>query len=1149
MTIFTRKPRPAISYGLAVLIVLTAIPRLEAVPRQFLPGHLPPRIGAMNSIGRLPQSQRLSVAVGLPLRNPQALTNLLEQLYDPASPQYHQWLSVAQFTESFGPSEKDYQAVSDYLETQGFKVIARYPNRMVLDVSGTVATIEKAFHLNLLTYSHPKENRTYFAPDAEPSLDIAVPLLHISGLDNYELARPANLVVKSSLQAQGATPQAGSGPGGAYMGPDFRAAYAAGVTLTGTGQYVGLLEFDGYYPSDITTYASMAGLTNVPLQNVLLDEFSGAPGSANDEVALDIEMALSMAPGLAGVIVYEGKTGDSVLNRMAADNVAKQLSASWTYPTDALTTQIFQQFGAQGQSYFNASGDSGAYSGSPSSPSDNPYITSVGGTTLTTRGPAGAWVSEKVWSWISAGTGNGASSGGISATWAIPSWQVGISTTGNHGSSTMRNIPDVAMVADNVLVVANNGQQLNLGGTSCASPLWASLVALMNQQAALNSQQPVGFINPAVYAIGKGTSYTTDFHDTRTGNNTNSSSPTLFYAAIGYDLCTGWGTPIGKALINALVPPSSTPFIIAGSAGLAVETCPVANGALNPGEPVTVNFSLQNIGAANTANLVATLLTNSGVQPVSGPQSYGALVGGGAAVSRSFTLIPNGNCGGTASPTLQLQDGSNNLGTVVFNFSLGAPAVVLSQNFDGSLAPALPVGWSRAISGTVSNWVTTTSFRYSSPNSAGVIGTTNAGVSELISPVIPITTSQAQLSFWNNFVTEIDPTNSTDAFDGGVLEIQIGSGAYTDILAAGGTFVTNGYGNRTLDATTGNPLAGRQVWAGTSGSFINTIVNLPVSAAGQNVRLKWRLATDTGNGDGSTFWYLDNVMVSDGTSCCAPPASADLAVGQSESPSVGLVGQPVAYSIAVTNLGPGPAVSTVLTAALPANSTFTYGSAGCVYSNGNVTCSVPLLVNGGRTNYTIIVTPLAEGTITNTLIIGSSVSDPNSANNTATVVTPVFAAPAITQQPTDQVVFPGGTANFVVLATGTAPLSYGWSFGSSNITGATASTLSLTNVQASQAGVYTVTISNAYGSITSDPANLVLVTPPTISLSSLNATSVNLSVSSLPGVNYMLEYKNALKDPSWTPIPPAVQGNGLTIILVDTNGTSFPSRFYRVNLN
>jgi hypothetical protein len=239
----------------------------------------------------------------------------------------------------------------------------------------------------------------------------------------------------------------------------------------------------------------------------------------------------------------------------------------------------------------------------------------------------------------------------------------------------------------------------------------------------------------------------------------------------------------------------------------------------------------------------------------------------------------------------------------------------------------------------------------------------------------------------------------------------------------------------------------------------------------------------------------------------------------------------------------------VLTAALPANTTFTYGSAGCVYSNGNVTCSVPLLVNGGKTNYTILVTPLAEGTITNTLILGSSVSDPNSANNTATVITPVFAAPAITQQPSNQVVFPGSTANFVVLATGTGTLSYQWSLGSSNITGATAATLSLTNVQASQAGAYTVTITNAYGSITSDPANLVLVTPPTISLSSLTATSVNLSVLSLSGVNYTLEYKNGLKDPSWTPIPPSVPGNGLTIILVDTNGTTLPSRFYRVNLN
>ena len=182
------------------------------------------------------------------------------------------------------------------------------------------------------------------------------------------------------------------------------------------------------------------------------------PGSGNDEVSLDIEMAISMAPGLKGVIVYEGSTTDDILNRMATDNLAKQIGASWTYPIDANSEQIFLQFAAQGQSFFNASGDSDAYAGAISTPADDPNITIVGGTTLTTSGAGGAWASETVWNW---GGGTG-SSGGISTLYAIPSWQQGINMTANQGSTTMRNIPDVALTADNVYVIYGNGQARRL---------------------------------------------------------------------------------------------------------------------------------------------------------------------------------------------------------------------------------------------------------------------------------------------------------------------------------------------------------------------------------------------------------------------------------------------------------------------------------------------------------------------------------------------------------------------------------------------------------------------------------------------------------------------------------------------------------------
>src|SRR5439155_16258280 len=138
-------------------------------------------------------------------------------------------------------------------------------------------------------------------------------------------------------------------------------------------------------------------------------------------------------------------------------------------------------------------------------------------------------------------------------------------------------------------------------------------------------------------------------------------------AVTGYDLCTGWGTPAGTNLINALAGiPISGPLVVSNSFGLLAESC--TNGAMDPGETVTLNFGLKNSGTANTSNLVATLQTSGGIVYPSGPQTYGPLVAGGAAVSMPFTCVMSGSCGATNTATLQLQDGAANLGTVTFSF-------------------------------------------------------------------------------------------------------------------------------------------------------------------------------------------------------------------------------------------------------------------------------------------------------------------------------------------------------------------------------------------------------------------------------------------------------------------------------------------------
>ena len=314
-----------------------------------------------------------------------------------------------------------------------------------------------------------------------------------------------------------------------------------------------------------------------------------------------------------------------------------------------------------------------------------------------------------------------------------------------------------------------------------------------------------------------------------------------------------------------------TPVVVADSATLIIERCFPTNGVINPDETVTVDFALKNVGTANTTNLIATLQANDGVTSPSGPQTYGALVAGGAAVAKQFTFTASGTCGGTITNTFQLQDGSSNLGNISFNFSLGRaiPVTPMTQNFDTVTAPALLDGWTTSASGAQTVWGTSTAASDTAPNAAFSPDPSDIGVNELMSPNIAILSPAAQLTFKNSYQLE-------DGFDGGVLEIKIGSGSFTDILSAGGSFVSGGY-NGPISTSWDNPLGGRQAWTGDSGGFITTLVNLPAAAAGQNIQLKWRCGTD--NGTSGSGWYIDTISITDNNyACCTGSPPADLTI-------------------------------------------------------------------------------------------------------------------------------------------------------------------------------------------------------------------------------------------------------------------------------
>lgn len=602
-----------------VAYLLFALPCLAQSSYQTLHNHVPRAIsnGQAKRVEPMSATQRLKLSIVLPLRNQADLTSFLTRLNDPSSPDYHHYLSVDQFTDQYGPASADYQAVVAYAQANGLTITDLSKNRLIVPMQGTVHQIEKAFNVKMNTYQHPTEKRTFYSPDREPSLNLNVPVAHIAGLNNYSI--PQSMVTKALIASGNTTTRqetsnpntTGSGIWGAFLPSDIRAAYytstlpTGGTALNGSGQSVGLAEFQGsgYYISDVAssfgsneatftpngsnyilTYTPPdgSGSHNININNVLVDGASSDPISGHDvEVVADIVQSIGMAPSLSSVIVYIGYSDVDILNQMASDNIAKQLSISWTWRPDDPSTDdyIFQEFAAQGQSVFVSSGDNGAYTASFVGyyPAEDAWVTTVGGTSLVTSGPGGSWSGETAWP----ASGGGPSPDGI----PIPSWQAGVSTPCNSnnasicngGSVALRNIPDVAADANQDSYYCDMGictpqSGYVLGGTSLAAPRWAGFTALINQQAVAAGNSTIGFINPSIYEIGKGSSYLSNFHDIISGNNCfdyigNATTVVLacFNAVTGYDLVTGWGSPNGQSLINALAPPASPSFQLSAS--------------------------------------------------------------------------------------------------------------------------------------------------------------------------------------------------------------------------------------------------------------------------------------------------------------------------------------------------------------------------------------------------------------------------------------------------------------------------------------------------------------------------------------------------------------------------------------------------------
>lgn len=528
-------------------------------PTVRLSGHIPSKaVANANFVEPLAAATSVPLTFVLPLRNQHLLEELLQRIYNPADENYGKYLTSDEFTEMFAPTQEDYDKVIAYAKSAGMNVVNTHPNRTLLNVSGVAQTIQSAFNVNLNVYQ--ANNRKFHAPDKEPEVPahIASVINGIVGLDNSAVWRTHNRRGEISEEVMHASSPSAfpSGPNGGFAPKDIKIAYNLnGISTNGTGQSVALFELGSYRASDINAYTNYFGLPSPNLTNVVVD---GGTSTVIDEVTLDIELVLALAPA-SHIYVYEGpNSGQGVIdtyNRIATDNLAKQVSSSWGLGEDQAGSQsiqaenaIFQQMAAQGQTIYVSAGDNGAYDDYPSTtpvvddPAAQPYVCGVGGTSLSVNANTGAYVSETVWN---DGVGNGAGGGGVSSVWSIPSWQTNVSTT---YSKTNRNVPDISLNSDqykSYAIYANGGWTL-YGGTSCAAPLWAAFTALVNQQRQAVQMSPLGFANPTLYALGKSQATATDYHDITTGNNY------VYQAGPGYDNATGWGSYNGANLFASL---------------------------------------------------------------------------------------------------------------------------------------------------------------------------------------------------------------------------------------------------------------------------------------------------------------------------------------------------------------------------------------------------------------------------------------------------------------------------------------------------------------------------------------------------------------------------------------------------------------------
>jgi kumamolisin len=513
-----------------------------------LKGSLRHIMAGARRLGRAQQDERLEVSVILRPPGTDVATRVARMSQGEAVAP----MSREDFAAQCGAKPADMKAVHDFATAHHLAVVANHPARRTVVLSGTVAQFEAAFGVELDAYEH--DAGSYRGRTGEIMLPESLSgiVQAVLGLDN----RPAARAHFRHVKATAAAPVS-------YTPLEVAALYGFPAG-TGAGQAIGIIELGGgTKAADLKTYFKTLGLKAPKLVSVSVDQGKNhATGSADGpdgEVMLDVEVAGAVAPAAEIVVYFTPNTDAGFLDAITTaihDTTHKPsiVSISWGGPESSWTAQsltafdeAFQAAAAMGITVCVAAGDNGSTDGVAGNgnnvdfPASSPHVLACGGTSLQASG--NRITSETVWN---DGANGGATGGGISATFAVPTWQSGLAATLTKGGATalsFRGVPDVAGDADpeTGYDVRVDGSNTVIGGTSAVAPLWAGLIARLN--AARGGS--IGFINPLLYANPGA------LNDITAGNNG------AFAAAKGWDACTGLGSPNGKALATLLTGPAA----------------------------------------------------------------------------------------------------------------------------------------------------------------------------------------------------------------------------------------------------------------------------------------------------------------------------------------------------------------------------------------------------------------------------------------------------------------------------------------------------------------------------------------------------------------------------------------------------------------